>query len=213
MTTLLKMTHPSLRQLKKSRPELNGKMLGRGSFTVVYPRDQHSVWKLSIDPYNYGLATSDLNRQSEHFIGAVDNRGIVGYLEELPIYLYAVERLYPVKDCKITNHLVKDFSRRYEVGSLLDCPRHPRDDHAGIAQGMAQNMSTPGSLRHAMTLLHRYIMDNDCSLDLGNRANFMRHPDGRLILSDPIYHETMLDEYMEILNPPGDELFDDENWI
>lgn len=201
MTALLNMQHPSLRILKKKLPEIQGKMLARGCFTTVYPRNDKSVWKLTVDEFNYGLVKSDLSSKSNHFPTFIEDRGKVGEVEGLPIYLYAAEKLYPCKSNRIITNISRDFCKRYEATGLTLQPRNPRDEYRAILAAMSTSLDLPCSIRSALNTLRDYTERLTCSLDLGNKSNYMLTSEGVIVLNDPIYDEHIIDEFINILNP------------
>ena len=211
MTTLLKMNNPVLKALKKNLPELQSKMIGRGSFSVVYPRCPSSVWKLTIDAHNYDLACSDLSSKSPHFSGVIEDKGIVGHIEGLPIYLFALERLNHCSKLHTVRHLVTDYIRRYQATKKLDQMTNNNDDYRGILLGMSKNPLHNKSMRKALSLLAGHISGKNCSLDLSNKANYMAKADGTVVLNDPLFDSVMLEEYMILLNPSSDDF--DENYF
>jgi len=201
MPSLLNMNHHELSLLKRSLPEIKGRMLGRGVFSAVYPRTEDSVWKLTMDSHNYELAKSGLSDRSRSYPRLIEDRGIVGTAEDLPVYLIAVEKLISNNRHPVANQIADSFCNRYKAFTYINQVRSREATYTAVIEGMKSDPELPDNIVEALSLLNSYIIGLDTFLDLGNVSNFMFRENGELVFNDPICDQELLDEHITTMNP------------
>lgn len=195
---ILNMNRADMRQLKKELPQISGKkMLARGCFSVVYERDEDSVWKLTCDKANYDLAIKMGSSGHPCYQVVHENIGKVGEIYDQPIYLFAVERLVPVrKDNALAKTICNEYIKRFENLGMFRQVRSRRSENASVAESMSVCPNLPTLLKSAFRELATHIRDTGFSLDMAQISNMMlRSSDGVIVLTDPIFHEDFCDQF------------------
>lgn len=169
-------------------PLLQGKKrLGRGVFSLVFEGSRpDTVYKMTVDNYNYLVLNGNAATDNEHFPTVVNDHCRIGETsicnQSYPIYLYEMERLEKLRNNTAPNKLAST------IAHFSESSPHCWTKSSDILGFLSQCDSLPNSVRNAFSSLcdwcdtHR---PKSMCLDL-HRGNFMQRPGGELVMVDPV---------------------------
>lgn len=200
---LLKLNAPGVQALLKSHPALKSchkKILSRGAFSIVYDTENSErVLKLTVDPTQYRYSVTSPSMTSTIFPETYRDYGMIGlYLGRFPLYLFEVERLYPLEGdnlvliAEILDDLYRTFDGAFDPGAghgeaYLDHLSNSIHVDAGLRYGF----------RQLSFMCARKGYDADLYLD-----NFMQRLNGEIVATDPFFKRDFTDRLREVVLQP-----------
>lgn len=158
-------------------------LIGEGSFALVFEMSEQRVLKVTSDPANAALLSSQARslKQSPAFPVVFEDRGIVGECEDCLYHAYVMERLYWPCSTR-ARRVIKTAA---EVRQRHDVEARSTVVDAAYLRELARR---PELGMHAELLaLARMVEAKGWLVDGFERGNLLERADGQLCLSDPLY--------------------------
>lgn len=183
-----------IKRLRRESILAGKKPIGRGAFSVVFEGTRpNTVLKLTADPTAYALLNDGVAKVSHwHYPRVVKNYFCVADVrlgdEEVPVWLYEVERLQHVKgkDARLATQIA-DWVYAKRVQTALE-----------RAENLPAAPHLPRSIYNAVKRLQDFFMYfEQARLDFC-RTNIMQRANGDIVLNDVVFDRKLLDVYRNV---------------
>lgn len=164
----------------KRKLGVKSKIMGKGCFAIVYPKDEETVIKITSDPVHYRFIAEMPDNKHFPIIKAL--HGSVGYIDDEEVFAYEAERLSEIdksdrdftsfhKSLSKADSVLEGWNQQYKAKKIkaLRIAADDADEEFSFA------------LQHIAT----FAENRDVWLDM-HAGNFMRRSDGTLVINDPV---------------------------
>lgn len=164
------------------------KMIGRGATSVVYKKDDDTVFIITRD----AMKADWLNNHDEtQFIEELDLYHPIKKMAEKPVYVYTMPMLYPLD--KMNKRKVAAIIKKFQE------IRNKTQRHTDLINKLIELAEVEFTEQRHFNYFVNFIMNYDEKqfyFDL-LRRNFMQNKSGDIIVTDPIVDKEIVDLFMK----------------